>query len=89
MTGLSPERVLEQIAERDDEDILTADGLDEALLGLVDVRGHTCALYSTAGILAILVRGGMDYEEAREFFEFNIAGAMVGPHTPVYLQDDV
>jgi hypothetical protein len=35
-------------------------------------------------------RDGMDEEEAREFIEFNIEGAYMGPHTPVVVwQDDL
>ena len=30
-------------------------------------------------------RDGMDLEEAEEFFAFNILGAYVGEHTPVFL----
>jgi hypothetical protein len=29
------------------------------------------------------MRDGMDSEEAREFIEFNIEGAYVGPGTPI------
>ena len=29
----------------------------------------------------------MDYEEAVEFFDFNVTGAYVGENTPVFLED--
>jgi hypothetical protein len=28
----------------------------------------------------------MTEEEAREYYDFNIHGSFVGPHTPVYLE---
>jgi hypothetical protein len=31
-------------------------------------------------------RDGMDYDEAQEFFEFNVVGAYVGAHTPIYVR---
>jgi hypothetical protein len=34
-------------------------------------------------------RDGMSWEEAQEFFDFNIKGAWVGPNTPVFVQDEL
>jgi len=36
----------------------------------------------------LMTRDGMSYEEAREFYEFNIVGAYVGPGTPVFVEDE-
>ena len=68
--------------------MLTADGLQEAFLGM----GRRCgqpdiAVYSTAKCREILQkRDGMTYSEAVEYFEFNIAGAWVGKETPLWLE---
>jgi hypothetical protein len=35
-----------------------------------------------------MVRDGMDYDEAYEFFEFNTLGAYVGEQTPVFVWTD-
>ena len=32
--------------------------------------------------------GIMDYEEATEYFDFNVAGAYMGDSTPVFLDDE-
>ena len=32
-----------------------------------------------------MTRDGMTYEEAIEFFEFNIKGSWMGEYTPVYI----
>lgn len=70
------------------DQILLADGFEDALLGVTYMinRGHA-AVYNRSKCIDILVnRDGMSYEEADEFFEFNVAGAYVGPHTPIFLQ---
>ena len=72
---MTPEEVSEY-----NEDALIADGLDEAInLGPV-------AAYSVEKIYGILMtRDGMTYEEAIEFFEYNIKGSWMGEYTPVYI----
>ena len=43
------------------------------------------AIYSEEKVLDVLVkRDGMSYEDAMDFFEFNIAGYM-GDRTPMYI----
>ncbi len=73
-----------------DPEAMTADGFDEALIGWTNSwTGRPSrvvrAIYSVEKVLAILVQEGMSQEEAEEHFEFNIAGAYVGDHTPVFL----
>jgi hypothetical protein len=68
--------------------MFTLDGFDEAILGpamLWHIDGHRVEVlvYDAEKIRAILMRDGMDSEEAREFIEFNIEGAYVGPGTPI------
>ena len=64
------------------EDTILADGFDAAFVGITyDNR----AVYDIDAILDILVSDGMTAPEAYEYFEYNIAGAYVGMHTPVYL----
>jgi hypothetical protein len=44
------------------------------------------ALYSVERIIDTLCNDNhMDVEDAYEYFEFNIAGAYMGPKTPMYL----
>jgi hypothetical protein len=37
-------------------------------------------------IQILMERDGMTDEEAIEFFEFNVVGAYVGDHTPIYVR---
>ena len=67
-------------------DLLKADGFDEAILGVVQRMGIQAICYDQDKVIDILMGDGMTYEEAVEYFEFNIAGAWVGESTPFFLQ---
>jgi len=71
------------IAE-DYPELLTLDGFDEAILGVVERCDLLVVCYDRNKILEILMRD-MNLDEAMEYFEFNILGAYMGEHTPVYL----
>ena len=72
--------------------VLTADGLENALMGVGRRWGQpTLAVYDVNKVLEILMkRDGMTDEEAVEYFEFNIEGSWVGEGTPIwfYYRDD-
>ena len=70
-----------------DENILTVDGYDEAIVGVMERFGQPpIAVYDRDKIIRIMMeRDGMTDEEAIEFFEFNIIGAYVGEYTPGFL----
>lgn len=78
--------IREALAEID-EGILTADGFDDALLGYAERCGQpVLAVYDRDKCIEILMkRDGASYEEAVEFFEFNVVGAWVGERTPLFL----
>lgn len=69
-----------------DEDLLFADGYDEAIVGYAQRCGQPpIIVYDTEKALQCLVEQGMTYEEAEEWFSFNTAGAWVGDRTPMFL----
>lgn len=70
-----------------DQDILLADGFEDAFLGIVESMGsQPKALYDENKCIDILEeRDGMDYEEAVEYFRFNMTGAYVGEFTPAFI----
>ena len=43
-------------------------------------------VYETEKILSILMEDGMTYDEASEYFDFNVAGSYMGVYTPLYLE---
>lgn len=74
--------------------MLKIDGHDDAIVGqaCVWVRGkdgmsrEDVLIYSGQEILEMLVgRDGMDWDEAREYIEFNIEGAYMGPDMPIVM----
>ena len=75
---------VQQLAEIDPE-ILTADGFEEALVGVARVFNTVVALYDRAKCIKVLMdRDGMTEDEAEEFFEFNVVGTYVGERTPAF-----
>ena len=71
----------------DEPNILFAEGFDEAIAGVVWDGESTRVVYDTELILELLMgRSEMTYEEAVEYFDFNIAGSHMGEYTPLYLE---
>ena len=68
-----------------DEEFLTADGFDDAIIGYCDSSYRV--IYSVAKCIEILMQGGMDRAEAEEYFYFNTAQAYVGEKTPIWCND--
>jgi len=66
------------------EDMLFADGFDDALVGYIERAGMpSIACYDKHKCIEILAND-MTYEEAVEYFYFNTAGAYVGENTPCF-----
>lgn len=68
----------------DGEGALVADGFDDCIRGVVTIFNKRLVLYDTAKVIEKLEQQGMTYEEAVEYFEFNIVGAYVGEGTPAF-----
>ena len=69
----------------DDENMLFADGYDDAIIGVDTLK--SVVVYSVTRFLELLELEGMTPEEAYEYFEFNVAGAYMGPHTPIWVDE--
>ena len=79
------EELKSSIAEANELAMLV-DGHDNALAGW-STDGK--AIYRVYDIVATLMeRDGMTYEEAMEYFDFNILGAYVGEYTPIYMYEE-
>jgi hypothetical protein len=66
-------------------ELLTADGFDRAIVGVVHRMDTMAICYDKNKVIEILMED-MSYEDAIEYFEFNIAGAWVGESTPFFLE---
>lgn len=79
----------EELVEQYDEELLFLDppeAFDRCIIGIA----HRCGMepvvvYDQEEVVASLMLGGMDREEAEEWFSFNTAGAYMGPRTPMFL----
>ena len=63
--------------------MLTADGFDGCLIGK-DSKDR--AIYDADAMIELLmIRDGMDRDDAVEYFWFNIDGSHMGDETPIYV----
>ncbi len=70
----------------DTDDILLADGLDDAIIGFEPNMWKV--VYSRSKCMNVLIeRDGMDGEEALEFLEYNTFNAYFGEKTPIWVDD--
>jgi hypothetical protein len=77
---------LDEILEHYSDDVkwLSADGFDDAIIGVSNYK----IVYSRTKCIHILIeRDGMTFDEAEEFFDFNVEGAYVGRKTPIWVDD--
>jgi hypothetical protein len=69
--------------------MLKADGFDDAIIGTActwrENQRVDILVYDLAKMASILVEGGMTYEEAEEYIDYNIEGAYMGIDTPIYV----
>lgn len=80
------QRKIGELCDEIGEEILLADGFEEAFLGIAWQFTKPMALYDRQKCIDILMkRDGMTDEEATEYFDFNVAGAYVGENTPAFL----
>ena len=78
---------IDEIIERyPDEDILIANGFDDAVLGYDSGSGRV--IYSVKKCIDILINDDLSYEDAYEHFEYNVRGSYVGDKTPIWCDDD-
>ena len=82
--------MIEEIIEMyPDEEILIADGFDDAIIG-IDVSTMRI-IYSVTAVIDIIMQHGtpdISEEVAYEHFEFNVAGSYMGEKTPIWCYDN-
>ena len=68
------------------EPLLKMDGFDDCIAGVIERMGQEPIIcYDKNKVLDQMVKDGMTYEEAVEYFEYNQLGAWVGERTPCFL----
>jgi hypothetical protein len=79
--------MLEKILENySDEEILIADGFNDAVIGISNDFMEPRLIYSVSKCLDILKKD-MSESEVIEYFTFNVSGAYVGNKTPIWCWD--
>lgn len=76
----------EEIAEIN-PDALLCDGFDDAIIGMAErINLGPVVAYSVSKIIQVMIdRDGMTYEEALEFYDYNIVGSWMGENTPIFI----
>jgi hypothetical protein len=71
------------------EGAIILDGFNDAIIGVVEEFGNgPRILYSREKIIEILqIRDEMSFEDAMEFYDFNILGMYAGEQNPVILYE--
>ncbi len=82
------EKIIEGFGESFQDGFLflaPAEYFDSAILGLTrNVKSEVVVVYDKDLIIDNLTKD-MSYEEAEEYFEYNIAGSYMGEKTPLYV----
>ena len=76
--------LLGQVVEIDPELVL-ADGYNDCIIGVSNEFGRPMRVAYDRGKVIEKLAEQMPWDEAEEFFEFNIAGAYVGERTPAFI----
>tara|TARA_R100001510_G_scaffold53521_1_gene55193 strand:- start:560 stop:826 length:267 start_codon:yes stop_codon:yes gene_type:complete len=79
---MTREEMMEILAE---EECLTADGFDKALVGCT-YEADVVAVYDVDLMVTVLMEEGLDWMDAMEYLEYNVFGAYVGEKTPKYMR---
>jgi len=75
--------IREHLAEVNPEAILW-DGFDDAVVGIGGrINLGPVAIYDRDKCLKILVEQGLSWEDAEEYFSYNVDGCYAGEHTPI------
>lgn len=79
---------LENLAVDSGIPLLFIEGHDNAIVGLGRQFNNYAVIYNQKVVVENLEKY-MSYEDACEYFEYNIVGAYVGENTPIFLDLDV
>ena len=73
--------VREKLSNIYGEELIFADGFDDAIIGVACGHDSQRVVYCYAS----MVEAGMTYNDALEWIEFNTISSYIGKHTPIYV----
>lgn len=80
---MTEQQLIEQYGDLGFE-LLTADGFDDAIIGIDSKNGRV--IYSVEKMAEILMRDDeINEDEAFEYLDYNVLNAWVGDQTPIYM----
>lgn len=73
----------------DNPDAVVLIGYNKAIIGIADrINLKPVLIYSIDKIIEILIDGGIEnYDEAMEFYEYNIYRTFIGEDSPIFLRN--
>lgn len=82
---------IREIITQYNEDALLADGFDDAIIGITRrINMEPVVAYDYDKCVEILMtNSGMEYEDAVEYMEYNVVGAWLGDHTPIFIDTSI
>jgi hypothetical protein len=84
---LTPQQIKKYLEETADK-VIFFDNMDDAIVGFVKQFNNYLVVYDYEKTIECFQKQGMSYEEAVEWISFNVTGAWLGEHTPVFINTD-
>ena len=82
---MTKEEIHEMCEAYGDEGVIVLDGFESAFIGIVENgQGIPRACYDRSEVIEHLATA-MSYEEAVEYYEFNVNGACMGDNSPMFI----
>ena len=81
---------LDEYFEQHGTQAMVADGFDDAIIGVTlrsPAEGPRVVYDVDLCVEALQADGIPDYDDASEYFDFNVIGAWVGETTPLFIRD--
>ena len=67
--------------------VMDPEYFDGAIIGVVTRINFEAVCYDQDKVINLLMKhDGMDYDTAVEYMDYNMKGAWIGEHTPVFLE---
>lgn len=82
------QEIIDETCFDDDTNILFLDPpeqFDKTIIGIATIDSLPVVVYDKLAIIDSLCDDGMTYDEAIEYFDFNIDGAYLGEQTPIFV----
>jgi hypothetical protein len=79
-------KIKQKLSDIYGEDLMFADGFDDAILGVATGFDSARVVYCYASMVEVMMKDSdMSYEDALDWIEYNTLGSYVGKNTPIYV----